>query len=108
MKKRWIEVAQDADEKQEARFETWVSGTGVPFVSPEAEEAYKKRITLMKDAIQLKKMPARIPICPSTGFFMYTYFPRIFGGLESLKKMPLLPSVTEIPCVPPALFSFGT
>jgi len=200
MKERWIEVAQDVDEKQEARFETWVSGKDVPFVSPEAEEAYKKRVTLMKDAIQLKKVPARIPICPSTGFFpfqysgitmydamydygsltrawqkycedftpdaynapssvvpgkvldildfklyqwpgrglpkqseyqyvekeymkadeyqdliddptgffMNTYFPRIFGGLESLKKMPLLPSVTEIPCVPPALFSFGT
>jgi len=41
MKKRWIEVARDADEKQEARFEAWVSGTGVPVVSSEAEEAYK-------------------------------------------------------------------
>ena len=32
MKARWIEPAADADEKQEARFETWLSGEGIPFV----------------------------------------------------------------------------
>lgn len=200
MNKRWIEVTPDADEKQEFQFETWRSGKGVAFVSPEAEAAYTKRATLLKDAIQLKQMPARVPICPSagffpvqyagvtmydamydydiltrawqkycddftpdaynapttvvpgkvldildfklyrwpgrgvsikheyqyvekeymqadeyqdliddpTGFFMNVYFPRIFGALQPLEKMPLLPPVNEIPCVPPAMIPFGT
>ncbi|MFB0505469.1 MAG: uroporphyrinogen decarboxylase family protein [Thermodesulfobacteriota bacterium] len=200
MKERWVEVAPDADEKQEAQFENWLSGRGIPFVSRESEEAYKERVTLMKDAIQLKRTPSRIPICPSTGFFpiqyagvtmydamydydiltraweqychdftpdaynapttvvpgkvldildfklyrwpgrgvsekheyqyvekeymkadeyqdliddptgffMNIYFPRIFGTLKPLEKMPLLPPVNEIPCVPPAVIPFGT
>jgi hypothetical protein len=199
MKERWVEPATDADEKQKARFETWLSGKGIPFESPEAEADYKARITLMKDAIQLKKTPRRIPICPSagffpvqyagvsmydamydydaltgawekycndltpdtynapttvvpgrvldildlklgqwpghgvskhseyqyvekeymkadeyqdliddpTGFFMDTFFPRIFGALKPLQKMPLLPPVNEIPLILPALFPFG-
>ena len=199
MKDRWIEPVSDADEKQEAQFETWISGENIPFVSPEAEANYRARATLMKDAIQLKKTPQRIPICPSagffpaqyagismyeamydydaltrawakyqndfvpdaynapttvvpgsvldildfklvqwpghgvskhseyqyvekeymkadeypdliddpTGFFLNTYFPRIFDALKPLTKMPLLPPVNEIPCVPPALFPFG-
>jgi hypothetical protein len=37
MKKRWIEVVSEADEKQEARFKTWLSCEGIPFVSPGAE-----------------------------------------------------------------------
>jgi hypothetical protein len=73
MKARWIEPASDADEKQEARFETWLSGEGIPFVSPEAEEDYKAKVALIKDAIQLKKTPRRIPICPSLGFFPVQY-----------------------------------
>ena len=199
MKERWITPSSDADEKQEAQFETWISGENIPFVSSEGEANYKSRATLMKDAIQLKKAPARIPICPSagffpiqyagasmydamydydvlaqawekyfndftpdaynapttivpgrvldildfklgqwpghgvskqseyqyvekeymkaeeypdliddpTGFFMNTYLPRIFGALKPLERMPLLPPVNEIPCIPPALFPFG-
>ncbi len=73
MKARWLEPAADADEKQEARFETWLSGEGISFASPEAKEDYKARVTLIKDAIQLKRTPARIPICPSAGFFPIQY-----------------------------------
>jgi hypothetical protein len=73
MKDRWLEPASDADEKQEARFETWLCGEGIPFVNAEAGEDYKARVTLIKDAIQLKKTPARIPICPSAGFFPIQY-----------------------------------
>lgn len=199
MKERFLKVASDADENQEAQFNTWLSGQGIPFVSSKAEADYQARVTLMKDAIQLKKPPSRIPICPSAGFFpiqyagidmydaMYDYealtgawekfcsdltpdaynapttvvpgrildildfklgqwpghgvaedseyqyvekeymkadeypdliddpsgffmsrfFPRIFGALEPLQNMPLLPPVNEIPCIPPALFPFG-
>ncbi|MEJ2169033.1 MAG: hypothetical protein P8X90_26245, partial [Desulfobacterales bacterium] len=69
MKERFLEVSSDADENQEARFNTWLSGQGIPFVSAEAQADYQDRVTLMKDAIQLKKPPSRIPICPSAGFF---------------------------------------
>ena len=200
MKERWLEVVQDADERQEAQFERWLSGQGIPFVSEEAEKAYRERITLLKDAIQLKKRPERIAICPSLGFFpmqyagvtmyeamydydalsrawekfcldftpdaynapttiapgkvldildfklyqwpghgvakeheyqyvereymkaeeyqdliddptaffMNIYFPRIFGNLKSLEKMPIFPGVNEIPSVPMAAIPFGT
>ncbi|MFH1115378.1 MAG: uroporphyrinogen decarboxylase family protein [Pseudomonadota bacterium] len=73
MKARWLETAPEADERQEARFEDWVSGRGIPFVDAEAERAYRERATLIKDAIQLKKKPERIPICPSAGFFPISY-----------------------------------
>ena len=200
MKERWVEVAPDADEKQEAQFETWLSGKNITFGSREAKEAYKERGILMKEAIQLRRTPHRIPVCPSTGFFpihyagftmydamydydllaqawekychdftpdaynapttivpgralevldfrlyrwpghgvskqheyqyveeeymkadeyqdliddptgffMNVYFPRISVALKPLEVMPLLPSVNEIPCLPPALIPFGT
>lgn len=42
-----------------------------------------------------------------TGFFINTYFPRIFKELEPLKKMPLLPPIHEIPMIPGGLVPFG-
>ena len=199
MPERFVEVSADADQKQGQQFDGWLGGKGIPFDSAEAEAAYRERALLIKEAIQLKKVPRRIPICPSagffpiqyagismydamydyaaltrawekycsdftpdaynaptmivpgrildildfklgrwpghgvsekseyqyvekeymkadeyqdliddpTGFFMNVYFPRIFGALEPLAKMPLLPPVNEIPCIPPALFPFG-
>lgn len=196
---RWVEPASDADEQQDARFEIWMAGENISFVSSGAKVDYKARVTLMKDAIQLRQTPARIPICPSagffpaqyagismydamydydalarawqkyqddfqpdaynapttvvpgsvldildlklgqwpghgvskqseyqyvekeymkadeypdliddpTGFFMTRYLPRILGALHPLTKLPLLPPVNEIPCIPPALFPFG-
>lgn len=200
MNDRYLNVSPDADRKREALFDKWLSGENIPFFDAEAAAAYRERVTLIKDAIQLKKTPARIPICPSagffpveyagvtmfdamydydiltrawekychdftpdaynspttivpgklldildfklckwpgrgvskqqqyqyiekeymkaeeyqdliddpTGYFMRIYFPRIFGSLKSLAKMPLLPPVNEIPCVPPAAIPFGT
>ena len=200
MKDRYLNVSPDADRKQEALFDKWLSGENIPFTDGDAAAAYRERITLIKDAIQLKKTPARIPICPSagffpvqyagvsmydamydydiltrawekychdftpdaynaptaivpgklldildfklckwpghgvskqqeyqyvekeymkaeeyqdliddpTGYFMSTYFPRIFGNLKPLEKMPLLPPINEIPCIPPAAMPFGT
>ena len=200
MKGRFQEVLPDADQRQEERFRIWHVGEGIAFVDGEAETAYMERVTLIKDAIQLRKRPARIPVCPSagffpieysgatmyeamyvygilqeawekyhrdfvpdtytgptnivpgrvldildfrlyqwpghgvsrkgeyqfvekeymreeeyqdliddpTGFFLNVYFPRIFGSLEPLESIPLLPPVHEIPLVPPAVMPFGT
>jgi len=200
MKDRYLNLSPDADRKQAALFEKWLSGDNIPFTSADAAAAYRKRATLIKDAIQLQNPPARIPICPSagffpvqyagvsmydamydydilsqawekycqdftpdaynapttivpgklldildfklckwpgrgvskqqeyqyvekeymkadeyqdliddpTGYFMSVYFPRIFGNLKPLEKMPLLPIVNEIPCIPPAAIPFGT
>jgi hypothetical protein len=199
MRERWMDASPDAEERQEQQFHVWLSGKNITFENSEAEAAYKDRVTLIKDAIQLKKTPARIPISPSaghfpieyagiswhdamydydklayawekfhvdfapdtfstprtivpgkaldmldfnlyqwaghglrehqeyqfvegeymkaeeyqaliddpTGFFLTVYFPRIFGALTPLAKMPLLPPVHEIPMVPPALMPFG-
>ncbi len=82
MKERWIEMAPDAGEKQEKQFETWLSGEGIPFLGPEAEEKYRWRVTLLKDAIELKKPPQRVPVCPSAGFFPIEY-----GGITFYDAM---------------------
>ena len=62
-----------AEEKLEARLAAWLSPPDVQFVSPEAESAYKERITNIIDAVQLKKAPARIPILPSFRGFGEAY-----------------------------------
>jgi hypothetical protein len=69
MKERFVEISAEADQKQEERFEVWVKGEGIPFVDLSAERAYRERVTLLKDAIQLRKIPSRIPVCPSAGFY---------------------------------------
>lgn len=59
-------------QKQEARFAAWIEAEGVPFVSPEAKQAYQERVQMIKDVVQLRK-PARIPVCPNTGFYPFAY-----------------------------------
>ena len=73
MKDRWTEVAPDAEQKQEEFYSTWLSGKDVQFVSDEAKSAYQERVGLIKDAIQLKQKPKRIPVCPSAGFYPVQY-----------------------------------
>jgi hypothetical protein len=73
MKERFVEASGDAEKKQEERFHTWLSGGGIPFADANAEAAYRDRVTLMKDAIQLRSRPKRIPVCPSAGFFPMQY-----------------------------------
>src|SRR4030042_3214270 len=73
MKDRFVEVSAGADQKQERQFGAWLEGKGIPFDGADAAAAYRARVTLMKDAIQLKKTPRRIPICPAAGFFPIQY-----------------------------------
>jgi len=73
MRTRFLEITEDAEHKQEERFDVWLSGQGIPFADADAATAYRQRIGLIKDAIQLKHPPARIPVCPSAGFFPMEY-----------------------------------
>jgi hypothetical protein len=72
MEKQWEEMSPD--ERQEALFARWMSpkdpqGNDLKFQSPQAEKAYKERITRIKDAIQMKKLPDRVPVFVIPSFF---------------------------------------
>ncbi len=73
MEKKWEDMS--AEERREARFETWLSAEGVEFQSPEAEATYKEAIMRFKDAVLMEKVPDRVPI------FMFGTFmqPDIYG-----------------------------
>lgn len=74
MGKEWAELS--SDEKQEALFQRWLSPEGVEFASPEAEKLYKERATRIKDAIQLKKLPDRVPV-----MLIPSFAPAFYSGL---------------------------
>jgi hypothetical protein len=74
MDKKWEEMS--SNEKQEALFQRWISPEGVKFASPEAEKLYKERATRIKDAIQLKKLPDRVPV-----FLIPSFAPAYYSGL---------------------------
>jgi hypothetical protein len=78
MEKKWEEMT--SDEKQEALFQKWMSpkdpqGNDIKFQSPQAEKAYKERMTRIKDAIQMKKLPDRVPV-----FIIPSFFPVYYAG----------------------------
>jgi uroporphyrinogen-III decarboxylase len=85
MEKKWAQLS--ADEKQEAMFQRWLSpkdpaGNDLKFQSPKAEKLYKERITRIKDAIQLKKLPDRVPVCP-----LPNMFPAFYSGMTIQEVM---------------------
>jgi len=73
MQQRFLEVSAEAEKKQEERFSVWLKGEGIPFADADAAAAYRERVSLMKDAIQLRQQPKRIPVCPSAGFYPMQY-----------------------------------
>jgi hypothetical protein len=76
MKQRFQEMTPEADQRQEERFAVWMAGEGISFSDGTAKTAYRDRVTWIKDAIQLKRSPGRIPVCPSAGFFPIEYAER--------------------------------
>jgi len=82
MRKRFVDLSDQAEQKQEERFSIWLKGEGIPFTDASKQEAYLERATLIKDAIQLKKAPRRIPVCPSAGFF-----PNEYAGITMYEAM---------------------
>ena len=75
------------EEKQEELFNRWLSpkdpqGNDLKFQSPQAQKAYKERVTRLKDAIQMKKTPDRVPIC-----ILPSFFPVYHGGITPREAM---------------------
>jgi len=76
MEKTWEEM--NADEKQEAQFEKVLApkdheGNDLQFQSPETQATYKASITRLKDAIQMKKTPDRVPVAIFPGMWPYAH-----------------------------------
>jgi hypothetical protein len=73
MKERWLQSASDAQEKQEERFAIWSATDKIPFLNNESKAIFIERTSIIKDAIQLKQCPGRIPVCPSVGHYPFEY-----------------------------------
>jgi hypothetical protein len=68
-------------------FQKWLSpkdpeGKDLKFQSAQAEKAYKERATRIKDAIQMKKLPDRVPI-----FALPSFFPVYNAGMTPQEVM---------------------
>ena len=55
-------------EKRDERFKVWLNPEDVEFVSPEAEQLYKERVTRFIKAIKMEE-PDRVPVMLPTGNF---------------------------------------
>ncbi|MFX1540924.1 MAG: uroporphyrinogen decarboxylase family protein [Promethearchaeota archaeon] len=80
MEKQWEELS--SDERQEVLFQKWLSPPGIEFVSPQAEKLYKERATRIKDAIQMKKVPDRVPV-----FLIPSFAPAFLAGMTPQEVM---------------------
>ena len=76
--KKWADLSWE--EKREERFKRWLSPPDVKFSSPQAEKAYKKRVTRFIKAIKLEKAD-RVPVMLPAAFF-----PAYYAG-GNLKKV---------------------
>jgi uroporphyrinogen-III decarboxylase len=82
-----MEKQLSAEEKQEALWQGVLSpktpeGNDLPFQSPEAEANYKASITRIKDAIQMEKLPDRVPVT-----ILPSMFPYFYGGINVEEAM---------------------
>ena len=66
MEKPWKDMT--SDERLAHRLDHYVAMPGFEFASPEAEARYRERATIIRDAFEMK-VPARVPVFPSEGFF---------------------------------------
>ncbi len=76
MEKKWEQM--NADERQEVMYEKWASpvdpeGKPLKFNSPQAEKLFKERCARVKDAIQMKKKPDRVPVWVTPSMWPINY-----------------------------------
>ncbi len=70
VEKKWGDMT--SLEKREVRFQRWLSPPDTHFPTPEAEKAYKERVSRFIAAIKLEE-PDRVPVLLPTGFFPIYY-----------------------------------
>ncbi len=68
--------------RQEAMFQRWLFPQGVTFESEAAAESYRARIGRLKDAVQLKNPPDRVPV-----FSLATFMPADLAGVTPKEAM---------------------
>jgi uroporphyrinogen-III decarboxylase len=78
MERTWSELTPE--EKREERFKRWLNPPNAKFISPEAERAYRERVTRFIKVIKLEE-PDRVPVILPAGFYAAYYA----GG--NLKKV---------------------
>jgi hypothetical protein len=66
MEKAWKDMTPD--ERLAQRLDIYVNMPGFEFASAEAEALYRERTTAIRDAFEMK-VPTRVPVFPSEGFF---------------------------------------
>ncbi len=67
----WDELTPD--QRYEERMNAWFAiEADIPFVSDEVREAWRGRVQMLRDAIELRK-PKRVPVFPMGGFFAAQY-----------------------------------
>ncbi len=80
MEKKWQDMTPE--EKRNARIEEWLNADGVNFESPEAKAMYQASINRLMDAVLLRKVPDRVPVCS-----MYTFMPSNIYGLTAKESI---------------------
>ena len=61
------------DQRYEARMQAWfASEANIEFASAQARDAWRERMQMLRDAIELKK-PKRVPVVPTGGLFAARY-----------------------------------
>jgi len=87
MEKKWSALSWE--EKREERFKRWLSPPDAKFSSPEAEKAYKQRVTRFIKAIKLEE-PDRVPVMLPVGFYPAYYagfnLQTVMYDYDALKK----------------------
>lgn len=72
MAKEWKEMTPR--ERQQARFDRWLTADNAPFASEEVKRNYQARVQRIIDAIRLEKSPDRVPTSSPAGFLPCTLY----------------------------------
>ena len=60
----WEELT--ASQKRDELFRRWVEPEGVQFVNQEAARVYKERATRIRDVVEMRRTPDRVPVLLNT------------------------------------------
>ena len=71
---RWEEMT--AGQKREELFRRWLEPEGCKFVDSAAAKAYKERATRIRDVVEMRRVPDRVPV-----FLIPSLFPAFYSGL---------------------------